>query len=76
MTYAKPLPKPTPETQPFWDGCKAQELNMFAIQESMRRLRGEAGERQVKDCTISMTHGVGGMFAAAGSLIWTNEPPK
>ncbi len=49
---------------------------MFAIQESMRQLRGEAGERQVKDCTISVTHGVGGMFAAAGTLVWTNEPPK
>lgn len=49
---------------------------MFAIQESMRQLRGEAGARQVKDCTISVTHGVGGMFAAAATLVWTNEPPK
>jgi acetyl-CoA acetyltransferase len=48
---------------------------MYAMQESMRQLRGEAGERQVKDCTISVTHGVGGMFGAAGTLIWTNEPP-
>lgn len=23
---ARPLPKPTPETQHFWDGCKAGEL--------------------------------------------------
>ena len=22
----KPLPQPTPETQPFWDGCKRHEL--------------------------------------------------
>jgi acetyl-CoA acetyltransferase len=49
---------------------------MFAIQESMRQLRGEAGARQVKDCTISVTHGVGGMFAAAATLVWTNEPPR
>ena len=28
MTYSKPLPKPTPETQPFWDGCKAHELRI------------------------------------------------
>ncbi len=47
---------------------------MFAIQESMRQLRGEAGECQVKDCTLSMTHGVGGMFAAAATLVWTTEP--
>jgi len=26
--YAKPLPVPTPETQPFWDGCKAHELRL------------------------------------------------
>ncbi len=25
---ARPLPKPTPETQHFWDGCKAGELRL------------------------------------------------
>jgi acetyl-CoA acetyltransferase len=49
---------------------------MFAIQESMRQLRGEAGQRQVKDCTLGVTHGVGGMFGAAATLVWTTEPPK
>ena len=49
---------------------------MFAIQESMRQLRGEAGDRQVKDVTLGVTHGVGGMFAAAGTLVWTTEPPR
>ena len=24
----KPLPKPNPETQPFWDGCAAGELRL------------------------------------------------
>ena len=24
----KPLPQPTPETAPFWDGCKAHELRL------------------------------------------------
>jgi uncharacterized OB-fold protein len=24
--YAKPLPTPSPETQRFWDGCKAHQL--------------------------------------------------
>jgi acetyl-CoA acetyltransferase len=47
---------------------------MFAIQESMRQLRGEAGERQIADLQLSMAHGVGGMFSAAGTLILTNEP--
>jgi acetyl-CoA acetyltransferase len=45
---------------------------MFAIQESIRQLRGEAAA-QVPNVTIGVTHGVGGMFAAAGTLVWTNE---
>ena len=45
---------------------------MFAIQESIRQLRGEAAA-QVPNVTIAVTHGVGGMFAAAGTLVWTNE---
>jgi uncharacterized OB-fold protein len=27
-SYPKPLPKPTPETQFFWDGCKQHELRI------------------------------------------------
>jgi len=45
---------------------------MFAIQESVRQLRGEAAA-QVPDVKISIAHGVGGMFAASGSLVLTNE---
>lgn len=26
--YSAPLPRPTPESQPFWDGCKAHELRL------------------------------------------------
>lgn len=26
MSYAKPLPVPDPQTQPFWDGCRAGKL--------------------------------------------------
>ncbi len=29
MDYNKPLPTPTPETQPFWDGLKAHELRVM-----------------------------------------------
>jgi acetyl-CoA acetyltransferase len=45
---------------------------MFAIQESMRQLRGEA-PAQLPDVRISIAHGVGGMFHAAGTLILTND---
>jgi acetyl-CoA acetyltransferase len=45
---------------------------MFAIQESVRQVRGTA-PAQVPDVKISVAHGVGGMFAAAGTLVLTSE---
>ncbi len=45
---------------------------MFAIQESVRQLRGEA-PAQLPNVRISIAHGVGGMFHAAGTLILTND---
>ncbi len=45
---------------------------MFAIQESMRQLRGEAAA-QLPNVRTSIAHGVGGMFHAAGTLILTND---
>ncbi len=47
---------------------------MFAMQESVRQLRGEAAH-QVEGVRTSFCQGVGGMFMAAGSLIMTNEAP-
>ena len=47
---------------------------MFAMQEAIRQVRGEAAH-QVPDVTVSFCQGVGGMFTAAGSLVFTNEPP-
>ena len=29
MEYRKPLPQPTPETKPFWDGLKEHELRIM-----------------------------------------------
>ncbi|MEY2453356.1 MAG: hypothetical protein QOD92_2930 [Acidimicrobiaceae bacterium] len=45
---------------------------MFAIQESVRQLRGTA-PAQVPGVEVSVTHGVGGMFAAAATLVLTNQ---
>ena len=45
---------------------------MYALQESVRQLRGTA-EAQVDGAKISSAHGVGGMFAASGTIIMTNE---
>lgn len=47
---------------------------MYAMQESIRQLRGTAAA-QVPDATISVSHGVGGIFWAAGTVIFSNEAP-
>lgn len=48
---------------------------MYALQESVRQLRGVA-PAQVPGAKISVAHGVGGMFAAAGTIIMSNERPS
>ena len=47
---------------------------MFAIQEAVRQLRGQAAV-QVPGVTISFVQGVGMFFAAAGSLVLSNRRP-
>jgi acetyl-CoA acetyltransferase len=47
---------------------------MFALQESIRQVRGIA-PAQVPDVTISVAHGVGGMFSASGTVIFSNQRP-
>src|SRR4029453_1082540 len=45
---------------------------MYALQESVRQLRGTAAA-QVPGAKISIAHGVGGMFASSGTIIFTNQ---
>jgi acetyl-CoA acetyltransferase len=45
---------------------------MYALQESVRQLRGTAAA-QVPDPTISVAHGVGGMFAASSTIVLSSE---
>ncbi len=47
---------------------------MYALQESVRQMRGTAAA-QIADAQISVCHGVGGMFAAAGTIIMSNQAP-
>ena len=47
---------------------------MYALQESVRQLRGTA-PAQVPGARVSVAHGVGGMFAAAGTIVLSNERP-
>ena len=41
---------------------------MYALQESVRQMRGIA-PAQIEGAKISVCHGVGGMFAACGTII-------
>ena len=47
---------------------------MYALQESVRQMRGIA-PAQVPGAKISVCHGVGGMFAASGTIIFSNVVP-
>ena len=47
---------------------------MYALQESVRQMRGIA-PAQVPGAKISVAHGVGGMFAASGTIVFSNEHP-
>ncbi len=47
---------------------------MYALQESVRQMRGIAAA-QVPGANVSVCHGVGGMFAASGTIIFSNERP-
>ncbi len=46
---------------------------MFAIQEGVRQVRGEAAA-QVPDAEISVILGNGGMFATSGVLVLGRQP--
>jgi hypothetical protein len=47
---------------------------MYALQESVRQMRGTA-PAQIPGAKISVCHGVGGTFAASGTIIMSNEAP-
>jgi acetyl-CoA acetyltransferase len=47
---------------------------MYAMQESIRQMRGIA-PAQVPNAKISISHGVGGMFGASGTIVWSNVAP-
>ncbi len=50
------------------------QYGMYALQESVRQLRGTAAA-QVPGAQISVAHGVGGMFGASGTVILGNQRP-
>ncbi len=52
--------------------CHTGRYGMFALLESVYQLRGAAGARQVPNLNVSIAHGPGRQFAAAGTVIMGN----
>ena len=48
---------------------------MYALQESVRQMRGSAAA-QVPDAEVSVCLGIGGMFAASGCVVFSNQEPS
>jgi hypothetical protein len=55
-------------------GLSYMHSGMYALQERVRQMRGIA-PAQIPDARISVSQGVGGMFAPSGTIIMSNEPP-
>jgi acetyl-CoA acetyltransferase len=45
---------------------------VFALIEAIRQLRGEGPGVQVRDCELSLAHGVGGFFSSSATMILGN----
>ena len=47
---------------------------MHHVVEAVLQLRGDAGERQVKDPSVALVHGNGGIVSAHSTILLGNEP--
>lgn len=49
--------------------CHPGMYGIFLLIEAVRQLRGECGERQVKDAKLALVHGTGGVLSSASTVI-------
>ncbi len=53
--------------------CHPGALGLLLVIETVRQLRGEAGQRQVEGATIGLTHGIGGLFSTAATAVLVRD---
>lgn len=53
--------------------CHPGMFGIFLLIEAVRQLRGEAGDRQVKDARTALVHGTGGTLSSGGTVILANH---
>ena len=54
--------------------CHPGALGLLLLVETVRQLRGEAGERQVANAELGVAHGIGGLsFSTSATVVLANE---
>jgi len=53
--------------------CHPGMYGLLVLIEAIRQVRGECGERQVKDCEISLAHGNGGVLSSQCTVLFGSD---